>query len=83
MLTDMALPYRTYICRCVMLSYPRRLLVVYLTLKAMRRPLLMNNQHEVCAFCMYEVTQQGGAVGGVIPVYREPHQRAEQEQVKK
>ena len=66
-----------------MSPYPRRLLVVYLTLKAMRRPLLMNNQHEVCAFCMYEGPQQGGAVGGVIPVYREPHQRAEQEQVKK
>ena len=66
-----------------MSPYPRRLLVVYLTLKAMRRPRFVDKQLEVCVFCMYEVTQQGGAVGGVIPVYREPHQRAEQEQVKK
>ena len=66
-----------------MSPYPRRLLVVYLTLKAMRRPRFVDKQLEVCAFCMYEVTQQGGAVGGVIPIYREPHQRAEQEQVKK
>ena len=66
-----------------MSPYPRRLLVVYLTLKAMRRPRFVDKQLEVCAFCMYEGPQEGGAVGGVIPIYREPHQRAEQEQVKK
>ena len=65
-----------------MLPYPRRLLVVYLTKRVMRRPQVVNKQLEVCAFCMYEGPQEGGAVGGVIPIYREPHQRAEQEQVK-
>lgn len=58
------LPYRIGVCRCVMSPYPRRLPVVYLTLKAMRRPLIVNNNSEVCVFCMYEGTQQGGAVGG-------------------
>ena len=52
MLTDMALPYRTYTCRCVMSSYLRRLLVVYLSVKAMRRPRVTNKQLEVCVFCV-------------------------------
>ena len=50
MLTGMALPYRTYICRCVMLSYLRRLLVVYLSVKVMRRPLLMNKRQRSALF---------------------------------
>ena len=50
MLTDMALPYRTYICRCVMSPYPRRLLVVYLSVKVMRRPLLMNKRQRSALF---------------------------------
>ena len=55
MLTGMALPYRTYICRCVMLSYLRRLLVVYLSVKVMRRPLLMNKRQRSALFvCMKE-----------------------------
>ena len=38
------LPHRVCICRCVITPYPRRLPVVYLTLKAMRRPQLVSNQ---------------------------------------
>ena len=38
------LPYRIGVCRCVMSPYLRRLLVVYLTLKAMRRPPYANKQ---------------------------------------
>ena len=58
------LPYRIGVCRCVMSPYPRRLLVVYLTLKAMRRPRFVDKQLEVCVFCIYYWPQQGGAVGG-------------------
>ena len=43
-----------------MLSYRRRFLVVYLFYKAMRRPRLVNEQLEVCAFFV-SVYLHGGA----------------------
>lgn len=41
-------PYSGTMCR----SYRRRFPVVYLTLKAMRRPRFVDKQLEVCAFCV-------------------------------
>ena len=45
---------------CSNVSYPRRFPVVYLTYPAMRRPQVVNNQLEVCAFFM-SVCEQTGA----------------------
>ena len=42
--------HTTLIFRRSALSYQRRFPVVYLTVWAMRRPLVVNNQLEVCAF---------------------------------
>lgn len=44
-----AFSYRDVVCR----SYRRRFPVVYLTLKAMRRPRFVDKQLEVCAFFVY------------------------------
>ena len=40
------------VSRHSVLSYQRRFPVVYLTVWAMRRPRFVNNQLEVCAFCV-------------------------------
>ena len=37
---------------CSVFSYQRRFPVVYLTIKVMLRPRFVNEQHEVCAFCV-------------------------------
>ena len=41
-------------------SYRRRFPVVYLTFKAMRRPRLVNEQLEVCAFFLWLFDRNGG-----------------------